>query len=56
MGTRKITNWVVDISTMSYLEEIDLGPDGTNPDNMVLNGDYIYTVNNKNWTGASFSK
>lgn len=55
-GQEKSLIGVVDISTMSYLEEIDLGPDGTNPDNMVLNGDYIYTVNNKNWSGASFSK
>lgn len=55
-GQEKSLIGVVDISTMSYLEEIDLGPDGTNPDNMVLNGDCIYTVNNKNWSGASFSK
>ena len=55
-GQEKSLIGVVDVSTMSYLEEIDLGPDGTNPDNMVLNGDYIYTVNNKNWSGASFSK
>ena len=55
-GQEKSLIGVVDISTMSYLEEIDLGPDGTNPDNLVLNGDYIYTVNNKNWYGASFSK
>ena len=55
-GQEKSLIGVVDISTMSYLEEIDLGPDGTNPDNMLLNGDYIYTVNNKNWSGASFSK
>jgi len=55
-GQEKSLIGVVDISTMSYLEEIDLGRDGTNPDNMVLNGDYIYTVNNKNWSGASFSK
>lgn len=56
LGQEKSLIGVIDISTMSYLEEIDLGPDGTNPDNMVLNGDYIYTVNNKNWSGASFSK
>ncbi len=55
-GQEKSLIGVVDISTMSYLEEIDLGPDGTNPDNLVLNGDYIYTVNNKNWSGSSFSK
>ena len=55
-GQEKSLIGVVDISTMSYLEEIDLGPDGTNPDNLVLNGDYIYTVNNKNWSGSSFSQ
>ncbi|MBL6657234.1 MAG: hypothetical protein ISR00_02335 [Flavobacteriales bacterium] len=55
-GEEKSLIGVVEISTMSYLEEIDLGSEGTNPDNMVLNGDYIYTVNNKNWSGASFSK
>lgn len=55
-GQEKSLIGVVDISTMNYLEEIDLGPDGTNPDNMILDGDYIYTVNNKNWSGASISK
>lgn len=55
-GQEKSLIGVVDISTMNYLEEIDLGPDGTNPDNMVIDGDYIYTVNNKNWSGASISK
>ena len=55
-GQEKSLIGVVDISTMNYLEEIDLGPDGTNPDNMIIDGDYIYTVNNKNWSGASISK
>lgn len=47
---------VLDLSTFSYLEEIDLGPDGTNPDNMMKHGEFIYTINNKNWSGASISK
>ena len=47
---------VLDLSTLSYLEEIDLGSDATNPDNMMITDDYIFTVNNKNWSGASFSK
>ena len=39
-----------------YNNEIDLGPDGVNPDNMFSDGNYIYTVNNKDWSGASISK
>ena len=44
------------MSSMTYLNEIDLGPDGKNPDNMVFDGMNIYTVNNKDFTGASISK
>ncbi|MEC8274139.1 MAG: hypothetical protein VXZ76_04810 [Bacteroidota bacterium] len=55
-GNEKSLIGVVDLSTLNYQEEIDLGVDGTNPDNMMINEDYIYTVNNKNWSGASFSK
>ena len=46
----------LDLATMTYGAEIDLGPDGKNPDNMVVSGNYIYTVNNKDWSGASVSK
>ena len=55
-GNEKSLIGVLDLSTLSYLEEIDLGSDATNPDNMLITDDYIYTVNNKNWSGASFSK
>lgn len=55
-GNEKSLIGVVDLSTLNYLEEIDLGTDGTNPDNMMIDENYIYTVNNKNWSGASFSK
>jgi hypothetical protein len=55
-GNEKSLIGVIDLSTLSYLEEIDLGSDATNPDNMMITDDYIYTVNNKNWSGASFSK
>lgn len=55
-GNEKSLIGVLDLSTLSYLEEIDLGLDATNPDNMMITDDYIYTVNNKNWSGASFSK
>ena len=55
-GNEKSLIGVLDLSTLSYLEEIDLGSDATNPDNMMITDDYIFTVNNKNWSGASFSK
>lgn len=47
---------VFDMYTMTYETEIDLGPDATNPDNMMFDGQYLYTVNNKNWSGSSISK
>ena len=56
LGNEKSLIGVIDLSTLNYQEEIDLGADGTNPDNLMIDDDYIYTVNNKNWSGASFSK
>ena len=47
---------VVDLNSFSYTSEIDLGADGVNPDNMMIKGDYVYTVNNKDWSGSSISK
>ncbi|MBL6662547.1 MAG: hypothetical protein ISP71_00440 [Flavobacteriales bacterium] len=55
-GNEKSLIGVLDLNTLSYLEEIDLGSDATNTDNMMITDNYIYTVNNKNWSGASFSK
>ena len=55
-GNEKGLIGIVDMSTMTYLNEIDLGPDGKNPDNMVFDGMNIYTVNNKDFTGSSISK
>ncbi|MFN5911948.1 MAG: T9SS type A sorting domain-containing protein [Bacteroidota bacterium] len=46
----------LDLSNMTYGNEIDLGADGKNPDNMVISEGYIYTVNNKDWSGSSVSK
>ena len=47
---------ILDLNTYAYVNEIDLGPDGKNPDNMVKSGDAIYTINNKDWSGSSISK
>ncbi len=55
-GNEKSLIGVLDLNSLSYLEEIDLGPDATNPDNMMISEEFIFTVNNKNWSGASFSK
>ena len=55
-GNEKGIIGVVDLSTNSYETEIDLGPDGKNPDNLMKFGSNLYTVNNKNWSGSSISK
>ena len=46
----------LDLNAMTYGNEIDLGVDGKNPDNLVKSGNYILAVNNKDWSGASVSK
>lgn len=46
----------LNLSTLQYGSEIDLGTEGKNPDNMFLFNNEIYTVNNKDWSGASVSK
>ena len=46
---------VVDLVSMNYIEEIDLGEEGKNPINLLYKDDLLYTVNNKNWDGSSVS-
>ncbi len=46
----------LDLNTLTYGNEVDLGVNGTNPDNLVRSGNYIYSVNNKDWSGASISR
>lgn len=45
----------INLSTGAYAGEIDLGPDGKNPDNLMLAGDQLFTLNNKDYTGSSIS-
>ena len=45
----------VDLNTLSYESEIDLGQDGKNPINLMYKDDKLYTLNNKNWDGSSVS-
>ena len=46
----------LNLDNLSYGNEVDLGPDGKNPDNLMTSGDFLYTVNNKDWSNASVSK
>ena len=46
----------LDLNTLTYGNEVDLGPDGKNPDNLVKVGSFLYSVNNKDWSGSSVSK
>jgi len=55
-GNEKGLIGILDLNTFSYLDEVELGVDGINPDNMMKSGDHIYTINNKDWSGSSISK
>jgi hypothetical protein len=46
----------LNLSNLSYGNEVDLGPEGKNPDNLIKFGSALYTVNNKDWNGTSISK
>ncbi len=46
---------VVDLINETYVNEFDLGADGLNPDNLMRDGDKLYTLNNKDFTGSSVS-
>jgi hypothetical protein len=55
-GNEKGIVGILNLDNLTYGNEIDLGANGENPDNMVLNNGFIYTVNNKDWSGSSVSK
>ena len=46
---------IIDLNTTSIENTIELGADGINPDNLMIEGDIIYTLNNKDFTGSSVS-
>lgn len=46
---------VLDLDAQMIDQTIDLGADGINPDNLMIEGEYIYTLNNKDFTGSSVS-
>ncbi|MCF8220115.1 MAG: T9SS type A sorting domain-containing protein [Cryomorphaceae bacterium] len=55
-GNEKGIVGALDLNTLSYGNEIDLGPDGKNPDNLIIYNGKLYTVNNKDWSGSSVSE
>ncbi len=55
-GNEKGIIGLLDMTALNYINEIDLGVDATNIDNMMTDGQFIYTVNNKDWSGASITK
>tara|TARA_B100000767_G_scaffold6866_2_gene6766 strand:+ start:419 stop:1933 length:1515 start_codon:yes stop_codon:yes gene_type:complete len=46
---------VIDATTNSYENEIDLGSEGVNPDNIMTDGSYLYTINNHNYDPLTYS-
>lgn len=54
-GNEKGLLGIIDLSNQNYVTEIDLGPDGKNPDNIMRDGNMIYTLNNKDWSGSSIT-
>ena len=46
----------VDLTTGSYLGAIDLGPDGRNPENIMLEGSDLFVLNNTDFSKSSISR
>lgn len=55
-GNEKGLIGTLNLSNLTYGNEVDLGPNGKNPDNLVKLGGFLYTVNNKDFSGSSISK
>ncbi len=47
---------IVDLTTMSYTGQVDLGPDGRNPEKLMLHGGDIIAFNNKDFSASSISR
>jgi hypothetical protein len=47
---------IVDLPSMTYGAEVDLGPDGLNPEKLMLHQGDIIAFNNKDFTGSSISR
>lgn len=55
-GSEKGYIGLVDLNSQSYMEQIDIMPDGKNPDNLMISGNKLYTLNNTDWTSSSITE
>lgn len=46
---------VIDLETMQWTNTIDLGPEGKNPENLMLFGQKLVSLNNRSYDGSSIS-
>ncbi|MBK8338516.1 MAG: T9SS type A sorting domain-containing protein [Flavobacteriales bacterium] len=47
---------IVDLPSATYENEVDLGPNGINPENIMVVGQDLYVLCNKDFSGSSISK
>ena len=55
-GNAKGAIGLVDLNNQSYMAEVDITPDGLNPDNLMISGTTLYTLNNMDWTNSSITE
>jgi hypothetical protein len=46
----------IDLHKLKWVNTIDLGSDGKNPENLMLKDNVLYSLNNRDYTGSSLSK
>ncbi|MCB0795692.1 MAG: hypothetical protein KDB88_13235, partial [Flavobacteriales bacterium] len=47
---------IVDLLTESFEQTVDLGPDGYNPEHLMVSDGAVFTFNNKDYSGSSVSR
>ena len=55
-GNEKGILGLVDLESLLYVNEIDLGENGRNPVNLLMRDNQIFTINNNSFNGSSISK
>jgi hypothetical protein len=56
IGNEKGIIGIIDLHAMTYIDEVDMGFDARNPDNVMMDDAYIYTLNNKDYGSSSISR
>jgi hypothetical protein len=47
---------MIDLNNQTYMGEVDIDPDGKNPDNLMVSGNKLYTLNNTDFTNSSVTE